>query len=64
MKAIIYEKLKQKVQSGELTFGMHGQIKEFTLNEFYEREDKSSIDCVCGYIEDGKMLTKVFQLHV
>jgi len=63
MKNLIFEKLKEKVDSGKLEFGFKRQIQEFTL-ESYKENDKNIIICNCIYKEDDNVFRKYVELSI
>jgi hypothetical protein len=60
---LVYLKLKEKVESGEIQFGFNTPIKEFTL-ESYEEKHGDVIYCICKYIENGEVFQKYCELVI
>jgi len=70
-KKMISDRISEKVNDGEITFGVRKKITEFLLssikfskNVIKDGEIKTEVFCVCEFIENNSLYSKAFALTV
>ena len=70
-KKMISDRISEKVNTGEITFGVRKKITEFLLSTInilkdviQDGEIKTEVFCVCEYIENNSLYSKGFVLTV
>jgi len=70
-KKMISDKISEKVNVGEITFGVRKKVTEFLLSSINVSKDvikdgeiKTEVFCVCEFIENNSLYSKGFVLTV
>ena len=70
-KKLISEKISEKINSNEISFGIRKKITDFILTSFSHKNDvvengkvKSIVFCTCEFIEENSLYSKAFEISI
>jgi len=70
-KKLISQKISQKINSGEISFGIKKKITDFILTSFHRKNDlvengnvKNIVFCTCEFTEGNSVYSKAFEISI